>query len=68
MGHKMKNIVVMFKVLAISVYGFCCKNKIIFNIKKVSRKSLMPRDCFIIDAECNSFYKVQYSFLHSGIW
>lgn len=29
-------ILVMFKVLAISIHGFCCKNKIIFNIKKAS--------------------------------
>lgn len=34
MGHKMKNMTVIFKVLAISVCEFGCKNKIVFKIKK----------------------------------
>lgn len=34
MGHKMKNTTIIFKVPAISVCGFGCKNKIVFKIKK----------------------------------
>lgn len=34
MGHKMKNTTIIFKVLAISVCGFGCKNIIVFKIKK----------------------------------